>query len=240
MSKRRALLVIAVLTLSSLVILEPAFAQSQTLSVPEFTAKYIDKSYDVPTSTSIDPYTGETVTNPSYHVENKVIELNIKNQKSVGCYYGINFKGHFEETWRSIFSDENSPRASASEYTTVTLICSKDQSVSSDEIYAPPGGKVDFRVKAFLGVYTRDFSSPLPFMGFEVTEESGWSITQTIAIPVNSTSGTIISSAPAADSASKATSQPFLLAVVIGAVVGGVCVALLIYFKKRKRQAELK
>ena len=49
-------------------------------SVPEFTVKAVSHPYDVPTTYSTDPYTGETITHEGYHVENKSIEVWIKNQ----------------------------------------------------------------------------------------------------------------------------------------------------------------
>jgi hypothetical protein len=81
-------------------------------SAPEFTVKFIDKSYDVPptTTTTTNTYTGEktTITTPGYRVENKTIEITIKNQPftpytengikhNIG--YKIQFKGHFGEDW---------------------------------------------------------------------------------------------------------------------------------------------
>ncbi len=61
-------------------------------SVPEFTAKYADASYDEPsTSTSAtDAYTGKEVltTQPEYHVQIKYIEVTIKNQPFTPTKYG--------------------------------------------------------------------------------------------------------------------------------------------------------
>ena len=48
-------------------------------SVPEFTVKLVAHPYDVPTTYSTDPYTGETITHAGYHMENKSIEVSIKN-----------------------------------------------------------------------------------------------------------------------------------------------------------------
>ena len=67
-------------------------------SVPEFTLKYVDNSYDVPpkTTTSTDPYTNEitTTTIPGYHVENRTVEAVIKN--NVGAsYYNFRIKDIF-------------------------------------------------------------------------------------------------------------------------------------------------
>jgi hypothetical protein len=70
--KPATLLLITVLAVSSLIMVSSAFAQSITKpSVPEFTLVLVDSSYDVPTTYSIDPYTGENVTHNGYHVEDK-------------------------------------------------------------------------------------------------------------------------------------------------------------------------
>jgi hypothetical protein len=234
MSKRANLLLLAILSASSLILSSASsvFAQSSTLSVPEFTAKYIDKSYDVPESTSIDPYTGKTVTNPGYYVENKFIELTIKDQNVGTVHYDIIFKGHFEEKWHSIFMYENSPT-----YRNVSIRCSESQSASGEEIYAPPGGQIDFKVAAFRGGYTRDFSSPLPFMFFNVTERSGWSSIQTITIPASTSSPTSSPSpTPTPDQGPQQT-EPFPTTLVIASavLVAVICIGLLVYFKKRWR-----
>lgn len=60
-------------------------ASIPTPSVPEFTLKYVDNSYDVPssTTTTTDPYTGEQTitTEPGYHVANETIEVTIKKSR---------------------------------------------------------------------------------------------------------------------------------------------------------------
>ena len=78
------------------------------LLVPEFTVKLVDNSYDVPTTHSIDPYTGQNITNPGYHVENKTIEVTVKNQPftpfyavdsfNASFYYNIRTKGIMQKT----------------------------------------------------------------------------------------------------------------------------------------------
>ena len=82
MRKRATLLLIGVLVLSSLVMVETAFAQSiPTPSVPEFTVKYVDNSYDVPPTYGTDQYTGQTIIiQDGYHVDNRSIQFIIKNQ----------------------------------------------------------------------------------------------------------------------------------------------------------------
>ena len=76
-------------------------------SVPEFTVELVDTSYDVPTTYSTDPYTGDTVTHKGYHVARRTIEVRIKNQpftpftdsggQEIKFYYNIRIKGHYEE-----------------------------------------------------------------------------------------------------------------------------------------------
>jgi len=65
--KAFSLLLFVILVVSSLMMVESANAQSiPKPSVPEFTAKYVDRSFIVPASTSIDPYTGQNVTHPLF------------------------------------------------------------------------------------------------------------------------------------------------------------------------------
>jgi hypothetical protein len=65
-TKGLSLLFVVIITVSSLIMVESANAQSTSKpSVPEFTIETVSSPYDVPstTTTTIDPYTGkETVT----------------------------------------------------------------------------------------------------------------------------------------------------------------------------------
>ena len=49
-------------------------------SVPEFTVKLMDNSYDVPAHNYTDPYSGKNTTYAGYHVYNATIDITIKNQ----------------------------------------------------------------------------------------------------------------------------------------------------------------
>src|SRR3990170_3163062 len=71
MNKRVALLLIAMLAVSSLILVKtaPASASIPKPSVPEFNVKLIDSSYIIPATTTTDPYTGQTVTHPSQRIE---------------------------------------------------------------------------------------------------------------------------------------------------------------------------
>jgi len=130
--------------------LESEFAQSITKpSVPEFTVKLVEHPYDVPTTYSIDKYTGENVTNPGFHVENKKIEISIKNQPSVygenyTLYYNVRVKGNFENNWVELYSYSDSssgnlPPKTDSQYTVLSLPADY-----------PPNAQVNFQVEAII------------------------------------------------------------------------------------------
>ncbi|MGD2066226.1 MAG: hypothetical protein PVI43_03540 [Candidatus Bathyarchaeota archaeon] len=164
-------------------------------SVPEFTVELVAYPYDVPpvTTTSIDQYTGEKTvkTTPGYRVENRSIEIVIKNQpftpfislvdtpyavdveKEIYLYYNVRVKGHFGETWKDCLT-EISP--SKSEYTVLK--------VSADY---PDGAQVDFQVEAMLAFYYDTMVGRLlpPIKDLRSTGSSGWSRTQTVTIDWN-------------------------------------------------------
>jgi hypothetical protein len=94
-----SLLLIVSLAIVGIVSIKPVFATSQ--QVPEFTLKYVDKSYDIPPTTtpSTDPYTGNitTITIPGSHVTYETIEVTITNNGA--SYYALRYKAHYSETW---------------------------------------------------------------------------------------------------------------------------------------------
>jgi hypothetical protein len=247
MNKRKALLLIVVLAVSSLIAVKPAPAEASIPkpSVPEFTLKLADHSYDVPPSTitATDPYTGKqtVTTKPGYHVENKTIEITIKNQPFVSSsnltnlYYDVRVKGHFGENWTELYSYSevtvgNLPLQSASENTVI----------STPQDY-PAGGQVDFQVEAIIGTVHPLYNTNFAYWEYET---SGWSNTQTITIPT-STPSSPDSPSPAStpdqtsEPTTKETPQTLQLAAIIGTVIAVAVVAagLLVYFKKRNRQA---
>jgi hypothetical protein len=180
---------------------EPAYMSKP--SVPEFTLKYVDYSYDVPPTYGIDEYTGKTiVTKPGEHVDNRTIEITIKNQaftpftdassgRAINLYYNIRYKGSFGQDWDEIFGrliwygTTTDPLAiygypsqdSTSQYTTVS--------------YTLPWnvveGQIDFQVQALKGYVERTIEdSHMIFVIYNYTvhgAESSWSSTQTITIP---------------------------------------------------------
>jgi hypothetical protein len=90
---------------------ESASAQSiPKPSVPEFTLKYVDNSYDVPPTYGVDPYTGKNaLTQDGFKAQNKSIEMSISNlpftpyKDSKGnmlqLIYEVRWKAHFSSDW---------------------------------------------------------------------------------------------------------------------------------------------
>lgn len=203
-----------------------------TPSVPTFSLKFIDESYDVPATTfsTTNPYTNQTTTTiiPSRHVENKTIEITINNQEFnqslSNLYYNIRFKGHFAENWTSqlAFLPSNSS-GSAESYVANELVQSQTNASvtivdypASSAIF-PAGGEADFQVEAVLGsvVTTYDYSHIVPIQQSTFLFSSGdWSSTQTVSMPAN-----------------PPTAPTIILAALI---VAAVAVGLLIYIAKRR------
>ena len=172
-------------------------------SVPEFTLRYIDLSYDVPPTYGIDQFTGKNViTQEGYHVENQSVAFKIKNQpftsytdssgNNISLYFNFRFKGHFGNEWRHYpFSDngqgthrysslfytsDQSPKLSASnfEYTDIFLGLPFLFGVNNP----PIGSQVDFQVQALIGHIDYAGDGFYNFIG----QTSDWSNTQTLTI----------------------------------------------------------
>ena len=121
-NKNLAIVLILIMAVSSLSLLmvKPASAQSiPKPSVPEFTLKYVDYSYDVPPTYGIDQFTGKNVIiNNGYHIDNRTIVFKVKNQhftshtdsngNVINLYYNFKGKGHFGDQW-SLFPFSNEP-----------------------------------------------------------------------------------------------------------------------------------
>jgi len=184
-------LAFVVLLLSSLLVLTvvPVNVQAASKpSVPQFTVKLVDYSYDVSpsTTTTTDPYTGEkiTTTNPGYYVENIQLEVTIKNQpftpyigengRLYNLYYTVQVKGHFGENWQGLcYYVEQTD----SQYTVAT---------GSAQSYVA-GSQLDFRVQAAAGYADgRAVQGVPPWIYFDADATSNWSKIQTFTMPSTS------------------------------------------------------
>ncbi|HCW07555.1 MAG TPA: hypothetical protein DGG95_09360 [Cytophagales bacterium] len=204
MGKYISLFLVVALTFSSLLMIEPINAETiPKPSVPQFTVKYVDLSYDVPTTTSIDQYTGQTITHQGYHVENETLQLTIKNQpftsyidngQNISFYYNIRAKGYFSDQWIEFYSPDNGyPTESRVDFTTITIVLGENSRFG----YTPPNSKIDFQVQALIGSVhrisniTAGNQSPLEMFPWIFDgQTSSWSNTQTVTIPKSSTVST--------------------------------------------------
>ena len=214
-----------------------------TPTVPEFTAQWLNTSYQIPTTYSINPYTGQNVTSPSYYVDNSSIVLTITNQPftsfidsiggspwNISFFYAVQERGRYEENWTNLYYSGNMPRATNDQYTVLTYPV-QHYSNAPDEyrlgdisVQIPAGGQIDFQVQAMIG-YFHKWAIPLSPWAFE-GQTSGWSSTQTITIPASS-------------------SSPFptvpefsaLLGILFSMIAVSATIGLLVYFKKHKHRA---
>ena len=230
-------------------------------SVPEFTLKYVDNSYNVPPTYGIDPYTGENViTQAGYHVENKSIEVIIKNQpftsfrnennSIVGLYYYILAKGHFQDWYSGTPNPESYVYRFDREYTVVTYGLGGNN--GSETYYRrlgdiSAGGQVDFKVQALIGYNTRisrglyasQFGEAYYYV-FTVVETSDWSDRQTLTIGESQTPTPSPATTPTAPPTSTPYQEPQLTEkeVIIGAAITaaviGAGLGSIIYLVKRK------
>ncbi len=200
-------LLVVILAVSSLMMVESAFAQSiPKPSVPEFTVQYIYNSHYVEPTTTTDPYTGQTTTHGGYYTQSTpIIKITIKNQpftnyydtsinKTITLFYQIRVKGHFSQDWgviahwdvtaKNVEYPTNLPEADfSSQYTVLQY---------HDGI--PLNGKIDFQVQAGIGTITNTANSDhwllnLYQPNYVLTgETSGWSDILTLTIERGSNS----------------------------------------------------
>jgi hypothetical protein len=252
-SKGFLLLLVVILAVSILMMIKSASAQSiPKPSVPEFSLKFVDASYFVPTTYSTDPYTGANVTHPSYFVDNRTIEVIIKNQpftryanngQIIDLYFNMRTRGYYEENWTNSYSiDDVYPNQTNTNYTVLIfrsqgdgyfLISNSAYSSSHAGFYAPSNGKVDFQMEAMIGSIHRDASQFLAPWGF-YGETSGWSNTQTITIPETSTLTT-----PTLNPTSTPKVPEVSLLVVIPLIFGAFTIALTLRHRRTISQNEL-
>jgi hypothetical protein len=152
-------------------------ANAQTSpSIPEFTLKFVDNSYDYlvapVTTTTMDPYTGVTnsSTQPGYtvHVENKSIIITIKNkpftpsQGNQYLFYAVRVKGHYVTYWGSLYGegtystqDWMPPQTAPPQYPSTGNMpqqSSSEYTILTDSVNGiGQGSQLDFQVQAVTG-----------------------------------------------------------------------------------------
>jgi hypothetical protein len=136
-SKSFSLLIILILAVSIIIEIKPIFAQSLPKpSVPEFTLKYVDYSYDVPPVYGTNPYKGNiTVKETGYRVCKEYIDVWVKNpsfQKytddsnhKIVLGYDVQWKGHYGNEWANATYPEYL-LSSGLEYTVISFAFGHD------------------------------------------------------------------------------------------------------------------
>lgn len=203
-------------------------AEAQTIpkpSVPDFNIALIDSSYEIPPTSTMNPYNGQVTTEEGRHVESRTIQVSVKNQpftpfsiqvkygdqsynKTVYLHYEVRWKGHFETEWhQQYYPLEN--------YYMISLEDAQlknGNTIFSYKDYWPQDAHIDFQVKARIGYvqYTDEGIAGLAFKG----EESNWSNTQTINLSQSPTSP---SPSPAIPELSWLVTVPILLSSLFAA-----------------------
>jgi hypothetical protein len=247
---RRTVVVLALLMLFSpnLLIL-PLCSATPKPYTPEFTATIFDSSYDTQPMTTVNPYTGETVTTNSSHVEMRTVQFRIKNEAftpyllpddpnnwTVNYYFDIRWKGHYEREWNHMYliSDGYPRQDQESDYTVIDYACKYSSTTGLDfaagsiRTTLPVGSQVDFQLKAMIGYVSRGNMGAYVFNG----ETSDWSSTQTLTIDKPMQTNTPgVSQSSASSSTNSQGSQVIRLDWVNVAVVGLLAViAVLLVF----------
>ncbi|MCW4029475.1 MAG: hypothetical protein NWE92_07500 [Candidatus Bathyarchaeota archaeon] len=181
-------------------------------SIPEFHVSATDNSYYVPAFGHVDLNTGQFDKYPAHFVRNGSIGVNIENQPFKGyydyngyniqLYYHIRVRGHGTDDW--YYYPVNNPElyfvADNSSYTKVLFTYQGNEfKYCYNESFAFPSLNelLDFQVEAFIGhinatsqsltqyfdTIRTNSSTPHNLSFAYVGQASGWSKTQTIAIP---------------------------------------------------------
>lgn len=218
--KYSALLLLVVFSLPRLITVQAFVVDSITKpSVPEFTLRIVSYPYDVPlkTTTTIDEYTGKETTTiqPGYHVENKSIEIVIKNQPftpynltkytyyhrdfekngsidgpyTVDSYKTINF--YFNVQVKGHYGENwksVGERYAGFEGPKPNVETDSQYTIVSIGEDYPESTLLDFRVRARIGYY-HAFGPGLAILGYDFYgQESDWSIIQTLDLSETSSS----------------------------------------------------
>jgi hypothetical protein len=199
-SQTLALLLTLIIAVSCLTLLMGKSASAQTPPAPTFTVSTPCASHQVPTTYSTDPYTGATITNQGYTVNSINITFTIQNTPKTS-FYLLQYKGHFEPQWNTLYQDGYNITAFASdESETVIKIFGTNSSGPLGQTPANKitlyfsvqwainlalGSQLDFRLQAISGsIYISPIWGANHQMG--VGNASDWSEIQTVTIPTGS------------------------------------------------------
>jgi len=254
MKKNATLLLIAVLALSRLVISGSVFAQSITKpSIPEFEAEYIDNSYDIAPTYTIDPYTNNTIIKTyGDHVDNRTIVVKIKNEpftpftdssgNTINMFYNVRYKGTYGKDWTFRYGGERMIMYSAGPDDIYGYKIQDYASQNTIIVIESPAqqGQMDIQVETLKGytnqttIQSHIFMSVVGYTFYG--EKSGWSNTQTLTIGETQMPTSSPAATPTLTPTVTPTSTPYQIPITIvtfAAIVAAVLI-LLVYLIKRK------
>lgn len=207
-SKTFALILTFIIAMSCLTLLTVKSANAQTIptpSVPQFTVMLVNHFEGMPTTTMIDPFSGERLVVPATHYEWHTLDIMIKNQPftqykvedngynwTVNLQYNIRLKNDPEQTWTELYN-ANSNQAYPTqnytgEYTTISFNLGGQNYPTSESnlrlLWNFTSNILNFQVEALIGYSYTVIGSEPTFKG----TVSDWSPIQTITIPASSVS----------------------------------------------------
>ncbi|MCW3996088.1 MAG: hypothetical protein NWE98_08085 [Candidatus Bathyarchaeota archaeon] len=248
MKHNLALLLSLTILISSLTIIKPTTAQISP-SIPQFTLKFEDHSYNVAPTYTTDPNTGNMIkATDGYRKQIKFIDVIIKNpdthsfygvvnESIVKLYYNIRAKAHTQD-WTNATTLNDNLAPSDADYTTIKFgIGQTNPDPNGWSIWLgdfAPGSQVDFQVQGINGFYTNLTETPpcwrlKDYNVFNETGRSPWSETQTITIPNDS------SYLPTPRQTYLGFTTELIFGIIATATVT-FCVSALIYYKKQRKQ----
>jgi len=253
LSKSFALILILIMSVSSvsLLMVMPVSAQSiPTPAIPQFTLSFSTQFEPPQKEYTTNPYTNVTTVGiiPGYTVLE--IDVTVKNQafpsavngNALSLYYDVRVKPHFEEDdWVDQFPSTHgyfdqvqatntsggiSQSGTELTYTVIQIDASSFQ----------PGYEIDVQAEAILGYYyiyafipfwNGAQAGPPETVASFFAQSSGWSTTQTIIIPANSTSAS-----PSPTSTSTAAVPELSWIVVVPLLLSTFSVVVMIRHRK--------
>jgi hypothetical protein len=244
MVKSAALLLVAMLAVTSLITVEFACAQVgvTTPATPNFGVKYDIFITHVPPTYGVDPSTGKAVAiQEGYDGVDETVYLYIVNQPFVpykdsdGNYIQLFYSVRWLEPSNNSWVDPvRTTQAPNQEFTVCTFKFMGKYHKVSYGLDIPIGSETDFQVEASIGYFTADNV----FIG----KTSGWTNPQSIqhAPDYDASNSSPVPSSPSATStpSDSLTERQQEVEVIIGvaivAVVLGAALGLLIYLIKRR------
>lgn len=181
MKRTAAIAFIAIIAASTMMSIQSANT-TFTPAVPQFTLKITNHTYDEPTTTSVNQYTGETTTLSGKHYEWKTIDISITNQANQpdnqnSLRYNVRYKGQYTDQWSQNYGEgAYYPQNSSASTTEFSYYLEGDSPGYPGAISAfaglPDGTKISFQVQALWGYDDYDFTYGLRSYSFKATSSS--------------------------------------------------------------------